>query len=197
MKIVASLAGTAILATMAGPALAHPPPLGIPGFFGGVLHPLFVPAHLMAILALGLLIGQQAGRWSRVVPAEFVAALIAGLVALTFGIAPRGADVVILALAAVCGLLAALARSLPQLVGYVLAALTGFAVALDSPPDVISVREANLMLIGTGLGGTVLLIVVTEAAARLTRHWQHIAVRVLGSWIAASAVLVLALRLAG
>ena len=197
MKILVRLAGAAILAMMAGPALAHPPPLGIPGFFGGVLHPLFVPAHLMAILALGLLIGQQAGRWGWVVPAEFVAALIAGLVALTFGIAPRDADMVILSLAGLSGLLTALGRSLPQLVGYVLAALTGFAVALDSPPDVISVREANLMLIGTGLGGTVLLIAVTEASARLVRYWQRIAMRILGSWIAASATLVLALRLAG
>ena len=181
---------------VACPALAHPPPLGIPGFLGGVLHPLFVPAHLMAILALGLLIGQQGGRWGRVVPAEFVAALIAGLVALTFGIAPREVDVVVLALAAFSGLLTALGRSLPQLVGTMLAALTGFAVALDSPPDVISVREANLTLIGTGFGGTILLVAATEAAARLTRQRQRIALRILGSWIAASAVLVLALRLA-
>ncbi len=197
MKMVARLVAAAVLAVSAGPALAHPPPLGIPGFFGGVLHPLFVPAHLMAIVALGLLIGQQAGRWGRVVPAEFVAALIAGLVALTFGIAPRDADVVALTLAAACGLMSAFGRSLPQLVGYVLAALIGFAVALDSPPDVISVREANLMLIGTGLGATVLLIAVTEASLRLARQWQRIAVRTCGSWIAASAILVLALRLAG
>jgi hypothetical protein len=32
------------------------------------------------------------------------------------------------------------------------------------------------------------------AAARLTRNWQRMAARVFGSWIAASAVLVLALR---
>lgn len=33
----------AAFALMAGPAFAHPPPLGISGFLGGLLHPLFVP----------------------------------------------------------------------------------------------------------------------------------------------------------
>ena len=55
-----------VFALTAQPAMAHPPPLGIGGFAGGLLHPLFVPAHLLAVLALGMLIGQQpAGRRRR------------------------------------------------------------------------------------------------------------------------------------
>jgi hypothetical protein len=57
------------------------------------------------------------------------------------------------------------------------------------------VREAHLMLIGTALGGIVLMVVIVEIATRLTHPWQRIAARVLGSWIAASAILVLALTL--
>ena len=60
MNARARLLAAAALVLSAQPALAHPPPLGIGGFPGGLLHPLFVPAHALAVLALGLLIGQQA-----------------------------------------------------------------------------------------------------------------------------------------
>ena len=98
-------------------------------------------------------------------------------------------------LALVTGVLVALARPLPEATGCVLAVATGFAIALDSPPEVISVREANIMLIGTAFGASILLVAVVEAASRLTRNWQRIGARIFGSWIAASAILVLALRL--
>ena len=71
----------------AQPALAHPPPLGIGGFAGGLLHPLFVPAHAMAVLALGLLIGQQAA-WSRAVALSSIVGLAAGLGVMTLGVVP-------------------------------------------------------------------------------------------------------------
>jgi len=51
------------------------------------------------------------------------------------------------------------------------------------------------MLIGTGFGATLLLIVAVEVASRLTVPWARIAARILGSWVAASAILTLALRL--
>ena len=49
----------------------------------------------------------------------------------------------LLALAAISGLLVALARSLPEPVGIALGVLIGIAVGLDSPPEVLSVREAG------------------------------------------------------
>ena len=193
MRLLIALA----LALIAEPALAHPPPLGIPGFSGGFLHPLFVPAHLLAVLGLGLLAGQQAPHWGRAVPGAYIIALLVGLGVLTLGVVPRGADLAVLALAVMSGGLLALARPLPEGAGGALAATTGLAIGLGSPPEVISLRAANLMLIGTGFGGTILLVVVVEAASRLTRTWQRVGGRILGSWIAASAILVLALRAAG
>jgi hypothetical protein len=44
------------------------------------------------------------------------------------------------------------------------------------------------------LGAVIVTIVVAEIAGALTLHWQRIGLRVLGSWIAASAMLVLAVR---
>ena len=47
----------AVLACLlAAPASAHPPPLGLTGFTGGALHPLFVVDHVMAVLAMGLML---------------------------------------------------------------------------------------------------------------------------------------------
>jgi urease accessory protein len=94
------------------------------------------------------------------------------------------------------GALVVLARPLPEVLGVMLAILTALAIALDSPPEVISLREANLMLIGTGFGAALFLIAVVECASRLKHPWPRIGRRVLGSWIAAGAMLALALQLA-
>jgi urease accessory protein len=185
----------ATLTLAAEPALAHPAPFGVPGFFGGLLHPAFVPSHLMAALGLGILIGQQS-HWGRAAPATFILALIAALAVLTSGVVPSFAGEAVLLLALTAGALVALARPLPEAVGCALAAAVGIAIGLDSPPEVLSVRQAHLTLIGTALGGTVLLVIVVEVATRLTSPRQRIAARILGSWIAASAILVLVLMLA-
>lgn len=184
-----------VLVMTAEPALAHPPPLGVRGFWGGVLHPVLVTDHVVGILGLGLLIGGQE-RW-RVLPiAAYAAALAAGLAAMTTGIVPRFANEAVLGTAVVGGLLVALARPLPQALGAVLAIVLGVAVALDSPPEVLSVSEANLMLIGTGIGAAAFLIVVALAGRQAQARWARIGIRILGSWIAAAAILALALRLA-
>jgi urease accessory protein len=178
----------------AGPALAHPPVPGVGGFLGGLLHPMFVPAHTLAVLAIGLLIGQQA--WSRTAALAYIAAVAIGLAVLTFGFVPRLMTELLLVLTVACGALVALARPLPEAAGCVLAGATAFVLALDSPPEVISVREANFMLIGTGFGATLLMIAAVEVAARLRGDWQRIGARIIGSWVAAAAILVLAVRLA-
>jgi hypothetical protein len=53
------------------------------------------------------------------------------------------------------------------------------------------------MLIGAACGAVAALALVTLCAAALGRRWQRMAQRVAGSWIAAIAALVLALRWKG
>ena len=179
----------------ADPACAHAPIAGAGGMFGGLLHPFFVPAHLLALIGLGLLIGQQE-RGRRALELNFVVALMAGLVAIALAAGPSRANDVLIVSAVVSGLLAAWARPLPQQIGWPLAAVTGAAIGLDSPPEVIDLTTATVMLIGTGCGASMLLVVIAEGTAVLRRDWQRIGVRVAGSWTAAAAILVLALRLA-
>jgi urease accessory protein len=189
------LAFVVALALTAQPALAHDVMPGVSGFTGGMLHALLVPSHLMALLALALVVARQArGRF--VSEAIFAAALIGGLGAIAFGAGESPAPLVLLGTSALCGALAACALPVPSLILWLIAVVTGTAVALDSPPDAISIREAYVMMAGVWLGAMLVLAIVAEAAARLTRPWQLIGLRVVGSWIAASAILVLALRLA-
>ena len=161
--------------------------------FAGLLHPLVVPAHVLAIAALALLIGQQG--WRRSVPMAYVVAILIGLGAIAMAYVPKFSEEALLTFAAVTGLLVALARPLPQGLGALLAAAMGLSLALDSPPEALVVMQANLTLLGTALGAVVLLLILLRGTARLRHHWQRICARILGSWIAASAILVLALRL--
>ncbi len=181
-------------------ALAHPALPGVGGFWGGLLHPFIVPAHVLAIAAAGLLVAQMlksapaAARWSG--PAAFTAGLIAGSIAIAGAFVPTHANELLLGLAALCGVWIAVGRTPLRFTPLMIAGLTGLVVALDSPPHAILLRQAILMQIGTVSGALALFTVLQEIACRLRRDWQHIGLRILGSWAAASAILVLALRFA-
>jgi urease accessory protein len=177
------------------PASAHTIE-GLGGFYGGLLHPVLTPTHGLALLGLGLLIGQQPSGKRALPQMLFAAALAAGLLALALAVGETAASSVLLGSVALSGVLVAAAFRLPLLILGPLAAVMGAAIGLDSPPDVISFQEDVVMLIGTGLGASIALGLVVEGAARMGRDWQQIGVRVLGSWTAASALLAIAVRFA-
>lgn len=198
----AAVRSSLVLALLVVPdaALAHPAFPGIGGFWGGLLHPFVVPAHALAIVAAGLLVGQviksapDAARWSG--PAAFAAGLIVGSIAIARAFVPIHANEALFGLAALSGIWIAAGRTPLHLTPLLIAGLTGLVVALDSPPDAILLREALLMQIGTFCGALALFTALQEIASRLRHGWQHVGVRILGSWTAASAILVLALRFA-
>jgi urease accessory protein len=164
-------------------------------FLGGLLHPLVAPAHIVALIALGLLIGQRR-KGLRLLPAlAFAAALVGGLVALSYGVAQTAAGNVLLGTAVVTGLCAAFVAPIPMFLVAALAIIVGGAIGLDSPPQALSLDAANRALIGTFLGASVLLWLCVKAATLAAQPWHRIALRVVASWCVASAILVLALRL--
>ncbi|MDA8752587.1 HupE/UreJ family protein [Halieaceae bacterium] len=179
-----------------GIAAAHSPMQGIGHFYGGILHPVLVPSHLLALLALGLLVGQRGVRAMQIVYPCFLVALLMGLTRAGFSTAaPAGTEPVLLLIAGCCGLLAALAIPVPR-VALALAALLGaFVVGADSGVENLNRQETFGALFGAGVGACIVLIVVAGLAEMPRRDWQRIMVRILGSWCAASAALVLALAL--
>jgi hypothetical protein len=162
------------------------------GFQAGLLSAFLVPAHAMALLALGLTIGQQERRGVTLL--AFAAGLIMGLLALASGVGETSANTVLLAATLITGMAAAIGWALPALIGAPIALVIGVGLGLDSPPKAVSIQAANTMLAGTALGACIIVTLVAAVVMRLSRAWARIGVRVLGSWIAASAILVLALR---
>jgi urease accessory protein len=68
----------AFLTLAAGPALAHTGAGAVSGLAAGVAHPLGGLDHILAMVAVGILAVQQGGRAFWLVPAAFVAMMVAG-----------------------------------------------------------------------------------------------------------------------
>jgi len=177
----------------AGPAHAHAVIQGLNDFQGGLIHPVLVPAHVLSLVALGLLIGQQ--RNSRRTPLIF--AFAAGLLlAIALIVAAQAYETgnVILAVALVAGLLVAIAQPLPLVVIVIPVVIGAFAIEFDSVPALVSKRDTLVTLAGTALGAWLALVTVAGLTIDLKYEWMRIGVRVAGSWSAAIALLVLALQ---
>jgi hypothetical protein len=168
--------------------------MGIGGVPGGILHALLIPEHGMSVVALGLVLGRQEQAARRSGELIFIAALCCGLIVAAVIAEPAIAGDVLMAVTGILGLLIAAAWAPPYL-GWPLAAIAGLGLALDSPPEGTTFDEAIRMLTGSGIGAALALAIVAEGSVRLAGHVQRIAVRVLGSWIAAIAILVLSQRI--
>ncbi|MBL8328473.1 MAG: HupE/UreJ family protein [Rubrivivax sp.] len=188
----------AALAAAAPAAQAHSPIEGMGPFASGLLHPLVEPALLVSLAALGLLLGQAArGRVASVQRAllVFALALLAGLAAHRVAGDPdltRG----LLLLGGLIGVIVATAARLPAAVLLSVAAVVGLAAGLGSGPSGVQGQTYWVMLCGTALGTLLLPAWVMAVVSPMRRAWMQIAVRVLGSWLAAVALLVLSLSLA-
>lgn len=176
-------------------AQAHTVIAGIGGFPGGLLHPLLVPAHALALIALGFLAGTVSRPIQIMLMTVFAGAAVAsfGLIAMAYS--TTQAETLVLLLGAATGLL--LAANITPHVPFaaILAAAISSAVIFDSVPQVLTVSETASALTGTALSATALAAAAAIVAGALPPHAGTIAIRIAGSWIAASAIMVLALRL--
>ena len=192
-----SLALCAALGLLPGLAWAHSPIKGLDNFYAGLLHPVFVPAHLLSILVLGVLLGQQGAQRVQVAIVACLVALLVGLAA-SVPAAAISVEVPLLAFAAVSGALVALARPLPVPAIAALGGVVTLLVGVDSAQEGLSGRGWLAAMLGSAISAYLLLLyamVFAEWFGR--REWQRIGLRILGSWAAASALLVLSLALRG
>lgn len=186
---------TVSLACACGAASAHSPVAGIGDFYSGMLHPVLVPAHLLAIVAMGLWLGQ---RW----PANGEA-WAAMMLALPVGMAvsaltgERSAEGIVLGLAMWPAAATAANRAGPRGVQLVIAALLGAMLGADSMPDGLSGKPLVLSLSGTWLSVLLLLAALVVVGEFATRPWMRIGLRAIASWVVAAALLVLALSWLG
>ena len=192
--------GAALLAALPGAAFAHGPVEGIEGFYTGLFHPLTTPAQLLGLIALSLL---AAARWPCGAPAVLAgvaAGLLAGAGAGLAGLPADGAPPVLLGLATAAATLAALAARPPLPLAAPLALAAGGALGLISVPDPGPPRAVAFTLLGA-LAGAALLALYGAGGfgwlrARFPARWMEIGQRILAAWVAAVAILLLALAVA-
>lgn len=112
--MIRTIAATAVLATVgATPAFAHLDPAETGSFMAGFTHPFFGTDHVLAIVAVGLWAALLGGKALWLVPAAFVAIMVAGFLAALGGLVLPSVEPVILASVVVIGLLTATALRLP------------------------------------------------------------------------------------
>ena len=188
-----------VLAGMPGIALAHAPIEGMDSFYNGVLHPVLVPAHLLAIMTAGMLIGQQGVKRMQAPLIAFLFVLIAALATTGFldlSLPESVGERLLLSMAVLCGVLVAVEMELSLMPLMALGIVLGFLLGMDSSQPELQGRAKLAILTGTGVGVFLLILYAAAAAEFANRHWQKIGIRILGSWATASAFIVLAFSFA-
>jgi hydrogenase/urease accessory protein HupE len=186
---------TVPLVIAAGPASAHAPLSGLDGFYAGLLHPFLVPSHALVLLGTSLLIAQASPGRARGLLLIFILAFAVGAAAALWPVALPGAETTLMGLAALSGLLTAVDLGRLRIAAAPMAVAAGLALGLDSGSDPGPLRSQWLMTLGSCLGGAVAAVVICGIAVEPAATWMRIGRRVVGSWTAAAAALVLALSL--
>ena len=169
---------------------AHLNSTGLGPVYDGLLHFILSPEDFLPVLALALLAGLRGADHGRralfVLPTSW---LIGGLVGLKAA-APGNTALTCVSFLLLGGLLAADAK-LSLRATTILAVLVGLFHGYLNGSGMGRPENGGLALLGLIFAVFVLVAVAAAFVVRLRRHWEHIAVRVMGSWITASGLLML------
>lgn len=178
-------------------AFAHSSVQGMEGFYSGFLHPLKETAQALAIAALGILVGHHPSQVANKAAFAFFLALLVGLSAAFVHRDLVVPDPLLFVLALIAGVLVAMARPVGGVGLVMVASAIGVAVGVMSMPDPGMVSAMAITSAGSFFGANVLFLYAFIGAhwvlSQTKRPWLSIGLRILGSWIAAACVLMLAL----
>jgi urease accessory protein len=188
-----SVRGIAMLAfaLACGPAEAHLNATGMGPIYDGIIHFLTSPEDLVPVLALALLAGLRGAPYGRrtmfTLPTAWLLGSLCGLSASLTSAGPLGASLWFLLLG---GLVVADAKlSLRTLTG--LSALLGLVHGYLNGTGMGPSASTIVATLGLAVAVFVLVVLVAALVVQLRAQWARIAVRVGGSWIAASGLLML------
>jgi urease accessory protein len=186
----------ALAACVPLPAAAHMPTSGLGPVYDGVFHLLLSPEDLIPLIGLALLCGQRGAPFARralwVVPLAWFAGGLTGMFApSTHGAALSGVSFLLL------GGLVALNAQVPLALLTTLAALFGLFHGYLNGVGLNRFADGAYVLLGLAAVVCVVVAVFASLVIPLRRPWTRIAVRVAGSWIAASGLLLLGWALRG
>jgi urease accessory protein len=184
------------LALWAPLAFPHEAAFHVPASLAGAVNYLSGVAYVLGAIAMGLLAGQCGRNAIAVSLAVLAMGLIGGAIASGYTVTVPYVDVTNLAAAAGVAVLVALRLPVGLTavagIGLLLGIAQGYSNGLA-----IRIDTAEVLFIA-GIVGACLLILALASALALAASvsWQVIAVRAAGSWIAAIALIVLALEFA-
>nr|CAA6829007.1 MAG: Unknown protein [uncultured Thiotrichaceae bacterium] len=159
----------------------------------GVLHPLIIPAQVILLVSLGLLLGRQGDQAiGKVLPAFLICLLFSAGLSLIWSPLPEWA---LLILAMLLALWLISGRTIIDKLLLMAALVIAFLIGTDSLIEEFSGRERYFSLVGSCVGSYVVLLYSAGIAESLRRFQNGIVLRILGSWITASILLVLSLEM--
>jgi urease accessory protein len=174
-----------------GPAEAHLNATGMGPIYDGLMHFLTSPEDLVPALAMALLAGLRGAPSARRAMFTLPAAwLLGNLAGLTAAAASGGTLTAAFWFLVLGGLVVADAKLSLRSVT-VLAALVGLAHGYLNGSGMGLSTAALVAVLGLATAVFVLVVLVAALVVPLRAQWSRIAVRVAGSWIAASGLLML------
>ena len=178
-------------------ALAHSSVPGIEGFSTGLLHPISTIEQVLALLALGMMLGLRWPDWLEVSFLAFASSMLLGIFFGQLGIAPGIGESVLLLIAVFAATLCALyPRGLLALF-VILPSITGALIGVLSTPDPGSLTATIVTLFGSFLGANFALFYVSVGVFwfrdRFKGQWAQIGLRIVAAWIATISVLMASL----
>lgn len=150
-----------ILFYAATPAAAHSPMPGIEGFYVGLLDPVLAVPQVLVLLSLGLLIASLGNRQAVWPVSAFVAGTLAGIV---LGAGLTALTLPLLAIAVLCGGMAAGVPGRFLALVALAAGVAGFLIGAVSIPDPGPTRDRIITVTGSFVGANIALLYVLGAA---------------------------------
>lgn len=192
IHVVSRIVAGAVVLLAASQVQAHGVTPGTNAFISGLMHPLTALEHMLPLIAIGMLAGQRglvAGQGLLVAfPIAFASGALIGA-----AVAPD-LSAINAATALVAGGLVALAFALPRTLLYGIVVAIG---AIHGMSNGTAIGQALAPFIaGATLAATLVFAYAfgaTHQVLKRTTPWLPVAVRAVGSWIAAFGILTLAL----
>jgi urease accessory protein len=182
-----------VIGLLSSAAFAHPMK-GVGDFYAGMLHPLITIETLLPLLGISLLAGQQSRETAIKMLAAFPAALALGSALILFRPLPARLATLELLITASLGLLIALGRRIPDWIPIALSVLIGLSIGWSNSVEITGDVSAVRFVAGLAIVGLLITTYGIGLVRRLKLEWMQIAVRVVGSWLAAVGILVLGLK---
>ncbi len=162
----------------------------------GALHPLMSPAHLLVLVGLALHLAQQVPFGLKSALQTFASVSAVALLLTMDGRFGAIDQPVLIAMALALGLMVALEIRLPRWASVVVCGLAAACIGLDSGVEDQPTVATFKMLLGTWLVINALVAYLAMVASNGTsKNWARTALRIIGSWIIAISIMVLAFAL--